>query len=255
MFLLEELRAGADGESAAGVRLWKVVVDGTWLESRAIGLQMLDGHEGAPRTPTELLQLYLTVGGSGRQALIEDVGDWLERFGEHDWATRSLLDGRRGALSDGEQREGRVHSLSSSASSLARAGAERSPHVSTGCRAGARRVYICSAGRSGFVPSRRRRVGLPERSLRRTRSAKRPFSAALPRRGEGVGVAAAERRRRSCPSRCAARPPRRGAPRVTERVVDLPAELRGRVAVELGRLLRAPRAMLRGLDRQGRSGQ
>ena len=40
-----------------------------------------------------------------------------------------------------------------------------------------------------------------------------------------------------------------------ERVVDLPAELRGRVAVELGRLLRAPRAMLRGLDRQGRSGQ
>ena len=90
-FLLEEVTDAANTQTVVAVRLWKVAIDSKWRENRAMGLHMLDGLEGAPTTPTELLALYSKVGTSGHTPLIEDAGVWLERHGTADWAARSLL--------------------------------------------------------------------------------------------------------------------------------------------------------------------
>jgi hypothetical protein len=96
------------------VRLWKVAIDSKWRENRAMGLHMLDGLEGAPTTPTELLALYSKVGTSGHTPLIEDAGVWLERHGTADWAARSLLqvDERQCVFSGGNRMVPMHHPLS-----------------------------------------------------------------------------------------------------------------------------------------------
>ena len=91
VFLLEEVAAASDPQSVVCVRLWKVPIDSTWRENRVMGLHMVDGLEGAPTTPTELLGLYSNVGAGGHAPLLGEAGVWLERHGTADWAARSLL--------------------------------------------------------------------------------------------------------------------------------------------------------------------
>ena len=130
VFVIEELRHRQHPHSAVGVRLWKVFIDPAWRESRALGLLMLDGVGGAPRSPVELLHLYNSVGRDGMKPIVSNADAWLALHSEHgDWATRTLLDaddqripgGLRQPLivkgevvSDGERQErpSRIHPLS-----------------------------------------------------------------------------------------------------------------------------------------------
>jgi hypothetical protein len=89
VFLIEEVRADPESEIVVGVRLWKLVLDHWWRESRSFGLQMYDRRDGAPSTPTELLQKYIKAGSDERYPLIDNFKQWLKR--QPDWATRSLL--------------------------------------------------------------------------------------------------------------------------------------------------------------------
>jgi hypothetical protein len=92
VYLLEELRADDDSGSIVGVRLWKVFIDQRWRESRALGLAMEDEGSTAPRTPAELLQLYIDTQVATRSPLLPSVDDWLRKHSPSgDWAARTLL--------------------------------------------------------------------------------------------------------------------------------------------------------------------